>query len=55
MNMIKQLIELANKLDSKGYKKEASAKMRNAKIRLSNMKTKEMAQILRNKAKWIKH
>ena len=37
------------------YKKEASAKMRNAKIRLSNMKITEMAQILRNKAKWIKH
>ena len=37
------------------YKKEASSKMRNAKIRLSNMKTTEMAQIMRNKAKWIKH
>jgi hypothetical protein len=37
------------------YKKEASSKMRNAKIRLSNMKSTEMAQILRNKAKWIKH
>ena len=37
------------------YKKEASAKMRNAKIRLSNMKVSEMAQVLRNKAKWIKH
>tara|TARA_Y100000817_G_scaffold67884_1_gene51512 strand:+ start:1811 stop:2734 length:924 start_codon:yes stop_codon:yes gene_type:complete len=37
------------------YKKEASAKMRNAKIRLSNMKTEEMAQVLRGKSKWIKH
>ena len=37
------------------YKKEASSKMRNAKIRLSNMKSNEMTQILRNKAKWIKH
>jgi len=37
------------------YKKEASAKMRNAKIRLSNMKVSEMAKVLRNKAKWIKH
>ena len=37
------------------YKKEASSKMRNAKIRLSNMKTTEMTQIMRNKAKWIKH
>jgi len=37
------------------YKKEASAKMRNAKIRIANMKPAEMAQIFRNKAKWIKH
>lgn len=37
------------------YKKEASAKMRNAKIRLSNMKLTEMTQIMRNKSKWIKH
>ena len=37
------------------YKKEASAKMRNAKIRLSNMKIEEMAQVLRGKSKWIKH
>ena len=37
------------------YKKEASAKMRNAKIRLSNMKVSEMTKVLRNKAKWIKH
>ena len=29
--------------------------MRNAKIRLSNMKTEEMAQVLRGKSKWIKH
>ena len=37
------------------YKKEAAAKMRNAKIRLSNMKIKEFAQVLRGKSKWIKH
>ena len=37
------------------YKKEAFAKMRNAKIRISNMKIAEMTQIFRNKAKWIKH
>tara|TARA_E500000318_G_scaffold98770_1_gene100362 strand:- start:1101 stop:2024 length:924 start_codon:yes stop_codon:yes gene_type:complete len=37
------------------FKKEAGAKMRNAKIRLSNMKTEEMAQVLRGKSKWIKH
>lgn len=37
------------------YKKEASSKMRNAKIRLSNYKSEEMVQVLRGKAKWIKH
>ena len=37
------------------YKKEAGAKMRNAKIRLSNYNLKELAQVLRGKAKWIKH
>jgi len=29
--------------------------MRNTKIRLSNYKSEEMAQVLRGKAKWIKH
>ena len=29
--------------------------MRNAKIRLSNMKVEEMTQVLRGKSKWIKH
>ena len=37
------------------YKKEAMAKMRNAKIRLSNYKTEEIAQVMRQRAKWIKH
>jgi len=37
------------------YKKEASSKMRNTKIRLSNYKSEEMAQVLRGKSKWIKH
>ncbi len=37
------------------YKKEAFAKMRNAKIRLSQYKTEEMTQVLRGVAKWIKH
>jgi hypothetical protein len=37
------------------FKKEAFAKMRNAKIRLSNMKLPEITQIFRGKAKWIKH
>lgn len=37
------------------FKRERSAALRNAKIRLSNIKTEEIAQVLRNKAKWIKH
>ena len=37
------------------YKKEAAAKLRNAKIRLTNYRSEELAQVLRNKAKWIKH
>lgn len=37
------------------YKKEAYAKMRNAKIRLSNLKINELTQVLRGKSKWIKH
>ena len=37
------------------YKKEAYAKMQNAKIRIANMKLAEMTNIFRNKAKWIKH
>ena len=37
------------------YKKEASAKLRNAKIRLSNIKLDEIVQVMRGKSKWIKH
>ena len=37
------------------YQKEMRAKMRNAKLRLSNYKTEELAQVLRGRAKWIKH
>jgi len=37
------------------YKKESSAARRNAKIRLSNMKTLEIAQVMRGKSKQIKH
>ena len=37
------------------YKKEASAKMRNTKIRLTDYSSKGLAQVLRGKAKWIKH
>ena len=36
-------------------KKEKSAKLRNAKIRLSNIKTSEITQVMRGKSKWIKH
>jgi hypothetical protein len=36
-------------------KKERSAKLRNAKIRLSNIKTEEITQVMRGKSKWIKH
>ena len=37
------------------YKKERRAALRNAKIRLSNLKTAELAQVMRNKSKRIKH
>ena len=37
------------------YKKELRAAKRNAKIRLSNIKVAELAQIMRNQSKWIKH
>jgi len=36
-------------------KRERSAKLRNAKIRLSNIKTEEITQVMRGKSKWIKH
>ena len=35
-------------------KRERSAKLRNAKIRLSNIKIEELTQIMRGKSKWIK-
>jgi len=37
------------------YKKEMSAAKRNAKLRLSNLKIAELAQVMRNQSKWIKH
>lgn len=37
------------------YKKELSAAKRNAKIRLSNIKSAFIAQIMKNQSKWIKH
>jgi hypothetical protein len=36
------------------FKKEMFAAKRNAKLRLSNMKLGEMAQVMRNQSKWIK-
>ena len=36
-------------------KKEKSAKIRNAKLRLSNIKLNELIQTMRGKSKWIKH
>jgi hypothetical protein len=37
------------------YKKERFAAIRQAKLRLSNIKLEELTQILRGKSKWIKH
>lgn len=36
-------------------KQERSAKIRNAKIRLSNIKPNDLIQVMRGKSKWIKH
>ena len=37
------------------YKRELRAAKRNAKLRLSNLKIAELAQVMRNQSKWIKH
>jgi hypothetical protein len=37
------------------YKKEKSATIINAKLRLSNIKLEEIAQVMRNRSKIIKH
>jgi hypothetical protein len=37
------------------YKKERFAAIRQAKLRLSNIKLEELTQILRGRSKWIKH
>jgi len=37
------------------YKKERRAALRNAKIRLSDIKLEEFTQVMRGKSKWIKH
>jgi len=36
-------------------KKDKSSKLRNAKIRLSNIKLTEIVQVMRGKSKWLKH
>jgi len=36
------------------FKKEMTAAKRNAKLRLSNLKISEIAQVMRNQSKWIK-
>lgn len=37
------------------FKRDRSAKLRNAKIRLSNIKLDEITQVMRGKSKWIKN
>ena len=37
------------------YKRERFAEMRKAKLRLSNLKSEELAQVMRGKSKHIKH
>ena len=51
---------IASKINQPEYivrrlKQERSAKLRNAKIRLSNIKLDEIVQTMRGKSKWIKH
>jgi hypothetical protein len=36
-------------------KKERFAETRKAKLRLSNIKSQELTQVMRGKSKWIKH
>jgi len=37
------------------FKKDRSSQLRNAKIRLQNLKLDEIVQVFRGKSKWIKH
>jgi hypothetical protein len=37
------------------FQRQKSSKLRNAKIRLSNIKLDEIVQVMRGKSKWIKH
>jgi len=50
---------LASRINQSEYviqrlKRDRSAKLRNAKIRLSNVKLEEIVQVMRGKSKWIK-
>ncbi len=44
-----------NPNDVMRLRRDRSAKLRNAKIRLSNIKLDEIVQVMRGKSKWIKH
>lgn len=51
---------LASRINQPEYivrrlKQERSAKIRNAKLRLSNIKLDEIIQVMRGKSKWLKH
>jgi hypothetical protein len=51
---------IANRASSPEYlvqrlRQEKNAKLRNTKIRLSNIKIEEISQVLRGQSKWIKH
>jgi hypothetical protein len=50
---------LASRINQPEYviqrlRREKSSKLRNAKIRLSNIKLDEIVQVMRGKSKWIK-
>ena len=50
---------LASRINQPEYviqrlRREKSAKLRNAKLRLSNIKLDEIVQVMRGKSKWIK-
>lgn len=51
---------LASRINQPEYivqrlKREASTKLRNTKLRLSNIKLNEIVQVMRGKSKWLKH
>ena len=58
MSMMYNIISTRRNIDpgtKAFYKKEKSAKTRNAKIRLNNIKLDTFTQVMRGKSKWIKH